>query len=238
VRRRAAVAATLVTLSALTIAPAALAQAPVFQAVDDLAGTNNNRWEPGAVTVKVGDTVTWRYDGTILAHNVDSTSPNWNIDTPASTQVPTPVTYTFTAEGVYDFVCRFHADTMKGTVTVGSPPPPPPPPLSEQHWVNDQQPPTVFEIADAVHPRLSRVRVKGVRDGARVRFRLSERARVVVRFRLAGVTVKRASEAFRAGAGRLTVRDRRMHGRYRVEVFARDAAGNRSRTMRSRLTIR
>jgi plastocyanin len=238
VRRRAAVAAMLATLSALVIAPAALAQGPAFQAVDDLAGTNNNRWEPGAVTVKVGDTVTWRFDGTILAHNVDSTSLNWNLDTPASTQVPTPVSYTFTAEGVYEFVCRFHADTMKGTVTVGSPPPPPPPPLSEQHWVNDQQPPTVFEVADEVRPRLSRLRVTSVRDGARIRFRLSERARVIVRFKLAGLTVKTARRTFRKGAGSLTVRDPRMHGRYAVDVLARDLSGNRSRIKRARLMIR
>ena len=36
----------------------------------------------------------------------------------------------------------------------------------------------------------------------------------------------------------MIVRDRRMHGRYRIEVFARDVAGNRSRLARARLTIR
>ena len=140
--RRLAVA--LVTSAALTGAPAAHAQGPVYQAVDDPAGTHH-RWQPdkdATVEVQVGDTVTWRYDGTTLAHNVKSASTNWNVDTPASTSDPTPVTYTFAAEGTYYFVCKFHADTMKGQVKVGNPPPPPPPPLSEQPFPNDQQPPT------------------------------------------------------------------------------------------------
>ena len=235
-RRRATFAVT--TVAALATAPSAFAQAPAIQAVDDLTGGNQNLWTPSAVTVKVGDTVTWRFEGTQLAHNVKSTTANWAIDTPASSQDPRPVTYTFPAEGIYGFECKFHADTMKGTVTVGSPPPPPPPPLSEQPFANDQSPPSVFEVVDEKRPRLTRMRVRSVRDGARVRFRLSERARVYVRFKLGGLTVKSARRTFRKGAHRLTVRDRRMRGRYRVDVFARDLAGNRSRVRHARLTIR
>ena len=118
------------------------------------------------------------------------------------------------------------------------PPPPPPPPLSEQPLPNDQQPPARLERADQRRPRLSRVRATAVRDGARVRFRLSERARVTVRFKLAGIAVKSVRRNFRAGAGRVTVRDPRMHGRYRVEVFARDGAANRSRLEHARVTVR
>jgi plastocyanin len=236
VRRRTAGA--LAALTALAIAPAASAQGPVINAVDDPAGITH-RWDPPAVTVRVGDTVTWRYDGTTLAHNVKSTSANWDVDTPASTSNGLqPVAWTFTAEGTYTFVCKFHADTMTGQVTVGSPPPPPPPPLSEQHWPNDQQPPPELEAGDETRPRLSRVRVASVRDGARVRFRLSERARVSVRFKLAGITVKTARRTFRSGRRSLVVRDRRMHGRYRVEVVARDLAGNRSRIKSAVVTVR
>jgi plastocyanin len=227
----------LAVLVALAGAPAASAQGPVIQAVDDLTGPNN-RWEPSAVTVKVGDTVTWRFDGTQLAHNLKSKSGAWTVDSPASTQNAQPVTFTFAAEGTYTFECKFHADTMTGTVTVGSPPPPPPPPLSEQPWLNDQQPPTDFDVADQTRPRLSGVHATPVRNGARVRFRLSERARVSVRFKLAGVTVKATRRTFRAGRHRLTVRDPRMHGRYKIEVVARDVAGNRSRVKSHRLTIR
>ena len=55
-------------------------QGPVYQAVDDLSGRNTTTcWQPGTdvtVQVQVGDTVTWRYDGTILAHNDPSRSPS------------------------------------------------------------------------------------------------------------------------------------------------------------------
>jgi len=233
--RRAALAG---VLAALVAAPAASAQGPAYQAVDDPAG-RAHRWEPGAeVAVQVGDTVTWRYDGTTLAHNVKSTSANWNLDTAASTSDPTPVTHTFTAEGTYTFVCKFHADTMTGQVKVGNPPPPPPPPLSEQPWANDQQAPSLLDVADETRPRITRVRATGIRGGARVRFSLSERARVSVRFKLAGVTVKTARRTFKAGRRSLIVRDPRMHGRYRVEVSARDLALNRSRVERLRVTVR
>ena len=80
--------------------------------------------------------------------------------------------------------------------------------------------------------------MRSVRNGARVRFRLSERARVSVSFELAGITVKTARRTFRAGRRSLIVRDRRMHGRYRVEVVARDLAGNRSRVKRARVMVR
>jgi plastocyanin len=223
-----------VVVATLALADVASAQ---IQAVDDLSGVNN-RWEPRAVTVQVGQSVTWRFEGTQLAHNVKSTSANWNIDSATSTNDNRPVTFTFTAEGTYSFVCKFHADTMTGEVTVGSPPPPPPPPPSEQHWVNDQQPPPRLERADRTRPQLSRVRAAPVRDGARVRFRLSERARVTVRFRLAGITVKTVRRTLRRGARALTVRDRRMRGRYRVEVVARDLAGNRSRLRQTRVRVR
>jgi hypothetical protein len=129
---------------------------------------------------------------------------------------------------------------MIGEVTVGSPPPPPPPPLSEQPFPNDQPAPapTVLEVTDEERPKLTRLRAARVRNGARVRFRLSERARVTVRFRRHGRTVKTARRTFPRGAHGLTVRDRRMRGRYRLEVRATDLAGNRSAVRRARLRVR
>jgi plastocyanin len=236
VTRRIALAGALAVLAALAVVPAAFAQGPVIQAVDDLSGANN-RWEPPAVAVPVGGTVTWRYDGTQLTHNVKSTSANWNVDTQGSTTDPQPVSYTFAAEGTYTFLCKYHGTSMSGTVTVGNPPPPPPPPLSEQPWPNDQQAPPVLDVADTKRPRLSGVRAAAVRNGARVRFRLSERARVTVRFKLGGLTVKTAHRSFRAGTRSLIVRDRRMRGRYRVEIVAADLADNHSRVKHARVTV-
>jgi plastocyanin len=224
----------LVVVATLVFAPAAYAQGASVQAVDDTL-----RWSADEVTIKAGETVTWTWDGD-PPHNVDPTIGPWADVPPSSTT--SPFSYQFAASGTYDYVCQFHS-TMTGRVVVTDtsgtpPPPPPPPPPSEQHWANDQQPPTVFELVDEVRPELRRVRVDGVRNGARVRFRLSERARVTVRFKLAGITVKSARRTLKAGRRSMTIRDPRMHGRYRLEVFARDAVGNRSRMARDRLTVR
>ena len=192
------------------------------------------------VTIKAGETVTWSWTG---FHNVRPTSSNWTA--PGDTS---PFAHRFDAAGTYTFVCQFHAaQGMTGSVTVTDasgtpPPPPPPPPPSDQSWANDQVPPTVLETGtapeDTERPRLSRVRMTSVRDGARLRFRLSERARVTVHFELAALTVKTARGTFRAGARALTIRDRRLRGRYQVELVARDLAGNLSRVARERVTIR
>jgi plastocyanin len=231
-----------VVVAALAFAPTAYAQGATVQAVD--AG---DTWSPPSspsnpIRIKVGETVTWSFAGTTRPHNVASKSSNWSFRTDFQTAGP-PATYTFTTPGVYDFVCEAHPQTMTGTVAVADasgtpPPPPPPPPPSEQHWVNDQAPPTVLELVDDVPPELTRVRVDAVRNGARVRFRLSERATVHVRFLRAGVPVEAARKTFGTGPGRLTVRNRRLDGRYRVEVFARDLSGNRSAVERERVTVR
>jgi len=226
-RRLAALAAGLATFVCV---PAAFAQGATVQALDDTL-----QWSPAEVTVKAGETVTWSWDGD-PPHNVASTTGSW----PAGTTSPFP--HTFPTAGTYNYVCEFHFG-MNGKVIVTDesgtpPPPPPPPPPSEQPWANDQQPPTVFELADEVRPELDRVRVAAVRNGARVRFRLSERAEVIVRFKFGGVVVKTARRTFGKGPGTFTIHDRRMHGRYMVEVLARDLTANRSRVERERLTIR
>jgi plastocyanin len=226
-----------VIVATLAFAPAAYAQGATITAVD-----NPSSWTPERVTIKAGETVTWTFAGTTGLHNVISRGSNWGWRSGEYQSGGPDVSYKFETTGVYEFACEVHP-MMDGFVDVTDasgtpPPPPPPPPPSEQHWENDQQSPTLFELVDEARPKLKRVRVNGVRNGARVRFRLSERARVHVRFRFGGVVVKSARKTFGAGPGRLTVRDRRMDGRYRIEVFARDLSGNRSRVKHARVTVR
>jgi plastocyanin len=223
------VAGAVVLAGALAAAPAAFAADAEVRAVDN-PDLINHTWSPQDVAVQVGDTVTWRFDGTSFSHNVrvDGTP----VDTPFAVAGPA-VSWQFAAAGVYPFVCELHPQTMFGKVTVGNPPPPPPPPPSQQPWPNDEQPPESVEVVDETRPRLRGVRVKAVRNGARVRFRLSERARVSVRLKRAGVTVAAARRSFGRGAHRLTVRNPRLSGRYRVEIVARDLAGNRSAVKRT-----
>lgn len=206
---------------------AALAVAASVQAVDNPA-----TWTPAQTSIHVGDTVTWTFDGTNDLHNVKATSANWSFETAFDR---TPKTYTFTAAGTYTFQCQAHPSTMTGTITVGDAPPPPPPAPSEQPFPNDAPAPTVFEVTDERRPRLSRVRVAGHLHGVLVRFRVSEPARVTVRVKRGRRAVARRTGRGRRGA--IYVGDLPA-GRYRVEVFARDLAGNRSQIDRTPVRVR
>ena len=101
---------------------AALALTPAN--VDVRAYDLPQRWSPSTVEIEVGDSVTWRFEGTSLAHNVASTGTNWSFRTPFDSQ---PATFTFTAPGTYRFVCQAHAFTMNGLVKVGVATPEPEP---------------------------------------------------------------------------------------------------------------
>jgi plastocyanin len=236
-RRLTTLAGALALTACLATAPAASAANQTVQAVD-----GSNTWSPPSVTVTVGETVTWSFAGTTGVHNVASTSPNWSFRSEFGTG-QAPESFTFGAPGTYTFVCEVHASTMTGSVTVtdaggNPPPPPPPPPPSEQPFPNDAAPLGGFESGglDRKRPNLRRVRVKGLRHGARVRFRVSERARVAVRFKVRGIPVK--TKRVRA-AGRRTVTVRGLRrGRYRVVVRAVDPAGNRSRARVRRVYCR
>jgi plastocyanin len=194
-------------------------------------------WSPSAVAVDVGDTVTWSFTGSTVAHNVNSASSNWSFSTPTGT-AQAPASFTFTAAGTYSFVCTIHPDSMRGTVTVGNAPPPPPPPLSQQPFPNSQPAPTVLELTDSIRPRLTRVRVRGIARGARVRVHVNEPGRVTIRARRGHRVVRTRTLTLRRAATRTV----RLHGlragAYRIEILARDLAGNRSRVRRAHLTVR
>ncbi len=111
-----AVAAALLAL--LFTASVAGAQAP--DATISVTGSETT-WSPPNVTVTTGDTVRWSFDGSTLQHNVRGTSANWNppLSSPLGTDQD-PVDYTFTAPGVYTFLCDVHPG-MSGAVTVNDP---------------------------------------------------------------------------------------------------------------------
>jgi plastocyanin len=239
--RRAALACGLATLAALTAAPAAFGQGAVVQAVDQSATTANS-WSPQETTIRQGETVTWTFAGTQGFHNVANKSANWDFRSGEIVKESPPASYTFSTPGTYEFHCEAHKASMTGTIVVtdpngNPPPPPPPPPLSEQPFPNDAAAPSFVEIADTLRPRLTRMRVRPRRHAARVRFRLDEPALVTVRVQRARLTVKRSRALFLKGTRTLTVR-RLRPGAYRVAVFARDFAGNRSPVKRARVTVR
>jgi plastocyanin len=228
-------------VAGLVLAPAASAQ--TVQAIDGTAADNyDNRWSPQTTTVAVGQTVTWSFAGTSALHNVSSSGTNWSFRNGDPGSGSPPASYRFTTPGTYRFICEVHATTMYGDVLVtdasgNPPPPPPPPPLSEQPFPNDAGSPSAFEVADALGPRLSRLAARSWRGGARLRFRLDEPAVVTLRVRRARLTVKRTRGMYLRGRRTLTIRHLRP-GRYRLDISARDLAGNRSRTRHERVTVR
>jgi plastocyanin len=101
---------------ALTGAAAATAlAAPAAQAVRVEMRDSPNRFEPAAITVPVGTTVTWAdVSGT---HTTTSYDGLW--DTGDRLQVGQSFSYTFDQPGVYRYYCRPHENAgMIGTVLV------------------------------------------------------------------------------------------------------------------------
>jgi plastocyanin len=200
-------------------------------------------WDKPAVTISPGDSVVWSFAGTVDLHNVVSSSPNWSFTSGQPATAGPDVSVAFTTPGRYDFVCQVHLG-MAGTVTVGDVPPPPPPPLSEQPLPNDSPLPDVTPSAletggvDTTRPTLRAVRVRRMGHGARIRFRVSERARVTVRLQR-GHKVVGTRHVNAVGRESVTVRDTALRaGRYRVRLRAADVAGNRSGVRTARLTLR
>ena len=152
-----------------------------------------------------------------------------------------PIDYDqFTTEGTYVYYCTIHGGNaqgagMAGTVIVGEGGPPGPIPLP-----NPTDPPSQWEQGDNKRPRLSGVRARGIRRGALVRFRLSKRGRVTVRFKRGGRTIyAKRLRRLKRGVTRRRIRHRRLRpGRYRVVLRSRDRAGNPSRRRSAWVTVR
>jgi plastocyanin len=230
---------------------ALVAAAPADAADVQVQGLDTLVWDKPDVTVAIGDTVHWTFDGTTQPHNVAASSVNWT-GFRSEPGLPAPAAaYRFTAPGFYSYVCEIHSTTMIGQVTVTDatgtpPPPPPPPPLSEQPMPNDGVLPSVpgtgepvLETGglDTTRPRLRSVRVQRMRRGARISFRVSELSRVTVRFKRGRKTVKTAKlHAYKRYRG--TFRKGLRAGRYRVELRAEDVAGNRSGRRIAHVTLR
>ena len=217
---------------------ALLATSPALAADIQVKGLDTLVWDKPTVEAEIGDTVTWSFDGTTQAHNVQSSSANWSFASPLGVPAPPYTSEAFTASGTYTFVCQVHPDTMKGTVLVGDAPPPPPPPLSEQPFVNDSAGPGTLETGeyDGTGPSLSSVKARRTGKGARVTFRVSEESRVTAGF-VRGGKVRKAVRVKTDGRGTITVRKGLKAGRYRIEVRAEDLAGNRSAKQVRHLTV-
>jgi hypothetical protein len=82
----------------------------------------------------------------------------------------------------------------------------------------------VLEVRDLVAPTLDHVAVSRVAHGAKIRFRLSEVGKLTVKL-TRGKAVKTRTVNVRKGTSTVTVKGLRA-GSYRVQVSAKDLAGN------------
>ena len=81
---------------------------PPADATIDLKPTT---FEPSEVTVKVGETVAWKWGGGVQ-HDVEGDGFKSKIQSKGEFR------HTFDEAGSFDFVCNVHPTTMKGTITV------------------------------------------------------------------------------------------------------------------------
>jgi plastocyanin len=187
-------------------------------------------WSPDAVTIQVGDTVTWTNAQGF--HNVllgDSrlnqpgfpNDPAWN----------PPPQRTFMEPGSFTYVCEVHPG-MTGTINVtgGEPTPTPTPTPTPPPAV----PPPGGGPADTTAPTISGVSVIGVNSRVQVRLTVSERATVNVRFTSDAdvVTMRRQVEQ-----GTWTLEGPLASGTYAYELWAVDAMGNRSFTQTGEVRV-
>ncbi len=74
--------------------------------------------EAASLTIEVGDTVRWTWTDT-LPHTVTSEAGSQEtFDSGTITGNGQQYSYTFTQEGINDYLCIFHPATMFGTITV------------------------------------------------------------------------------------------------------------------------
>jgi hypothetical protein len=209
--------------------------------------------EEGDVSINTGDTVTWDFGESTQDHNAASSNAvpedaAWEGFTTPFVQVGR-YPRTFNQPGTYEYLCQAHP-VMRGTITVTGepveppddpppPPPPPPPPSSPPTSDPGTTTPNPTGGTDSVKPRVRSVRPTALRRGVRVRFTLSEPATVTIRVERGRKLVKSARVQARAGTRSVTLRSKKLKkGRYRVEVQARDAHGNRSTLATKRLILR
>jgi plastocyanin len=167
-------------------------------------------YRPYRVEVNPGDTVTWR----ILPGSRHTVTTRKSAPVQFDSGLKEPgqsFAYTFAAPGRYSLYCVIHPG-QDGVVQVGR---------------------------DTVDPRLSRVRLRRGERSVRVRFRLSEDARVKAVVYRNGKRVKTIrTRALREGAHSVLYRPSTLGpGRYRVKLSATDVEGNAGAAVSKRFRV-
>jgi plastocyanin len=181
-------------------------------------------YRPNTVTINPGDSVSWRWSGPDTNHSVSAlqdvaerfdSDPDVPVDA-INHEVGATFQHTFSNAGAFDYLCRVHPRFMRGTVTV-------------------------LVVPDHVPPRIHSL---STRPGARLRFRLSERASLRGELRRIGapgspLPVRRLRFRGMRGRNEVQLPTRGLRPvRYRITLTATDAVGNVSKPARTSFTPR
>lgn len=208
---------------ALIALPLALAlAAPAQAAGQTVTATGSNTFSPSTITIAVNDTVTWRNQSGF--HNVvfddgsytEPSSPSFSMWTASRT---------FTTPGTFKYRCGYHGTAMSGTVVVqGAQQEPPPPGV-------DTTPPDIDGLRVVPSRFCTRRTSACQKRGTVIEFQLDEDARISGRIVDRKTGKKRGSISITATAGEnaFDYSGKGLAlGKYRLELFPRDAAGNKA----------
>jgi plastocyanin len=205
-------------LAALTALWLGLLPSPALPA-DRSVAVSVFEYRPATLTLNPGDSVTWRWKGPDTNHSVSAlrgeagqfdSDPGRPVDA-INHELGTTFQHTFSKAGSFGYLCRVHPRFMRGRVTVLA--------------VPDHEAPRIHSLS--------------LRDGARLRFALSEPASLTGKIRRIGTPGPPAptrTVRFRGRRGRNEVHlaTRRLRpARYRITLTATDAVGNVSRPART-----
>jgi plastocyanin len=193
-------------------------------------------WNPGTVTVDVGDTVHWHNNGglhNVVLDNGSFTGPlapsseNWDTQ------------FKFTTPGRFGYHCGNHGQSMTGVVVVKAP-------GGGGGGGGDSTPPAISSLKAKPSKLCNKKSKKCKKPGTRVSFTLSEAAKVQ-----ADVTPTKGGKGavivlqkqFPAGADKFKFSGkangkRLSAGRYSLRLMATDAAGNVSQAPNIKITIK
>ena len=214
------------SLPPLALGLALALSAPASAADQTVRATPSNAFSPSTVTIDVGDTVTWVNDGGI--HNVKFDDGSFEQPPDPVFTWPTNPRRTFASAGSFRYFCEQHGSAggvgMAGTVVVqgGTQPPP---------SGEDTTPPDIDDLR-VVPSRFCNRKTKVCRKpGAEIRFTIDEDARISGRIvrRKDGKKVGSLTISATAGESEFAFSGKKLAlGRYRLELFPKDSAGNRA----------
>jgi plastocyanin len=207
-----------------------LVSAPAL-AADQNVRVRNDFFDPRAVTINVGEKVTWRNEG--ILHNVKFDDGSFE-EPPEPSSLPWTAERTFGQAGTFMYYCEAHGTRggvgMAGTVTVVAPGQAPP---------TDTAAPVVSDLEARPRTACARRTRTCRRTRTEFEFTLSEAATVNGSVRKRGQRTRRFERAGVPGENEIRFSTRGLApGHWRLTLVATDGSNNRSAPARTTFRVR